>query len=67
MEEAVFVARPDGSAELDGWLLAPSVNTRAKATELHVFDARRIAEGPLCTWRADRVLPVSLHGTFVRA
>ncbi|MBJ7410019.1 MAG: carotenoid oxygenase family protein [Phenylobacterium sp.] len=67
MEEAVFVARLDGSAELDGWLLAPSVNTRAKATELHVFDARRIAEGPLCTWRADRVLPVSLHGTFVRA
>ncbi len=67
MEESVFVARPGGSEELDGWLLAPSVNTRAKATELQVFDARRIAEGPLCTWRADRVLPVSLHGTFVKA
>lgn len=67
MEEAVFVARPGGWDELDGWLLAPSVNTRAKATELHVFDARRIAEGPLCTWRADRALPVSLHGAFVPA
>jgi carotenoid cleavage dioxygenase-like enzyme len=66
-EEAVFVARPGGSSELDGWLLMPSVNTRAKATELHVFDARRVADGPLCTWRADRALPVSLHGTFVRA
>ncbi len=67
MEEAVFVARPGGSDELDGWLLAPSVNTQAKATELHVFDARRIAAGPLCTWRADRALPVSLHGAFVKA
>jgi len=67
MEEAVFVARPGGSDELDGWLLAPSVNTKAKATELHVFDARRVAAGPLCTWRADRALPVSLHGAFVKA
>jgi all-trans-8'-apo-beta-carotenal 15,15'-oxygenase len=67
MEEAVFVARPSGADELDGWLLAPSVNTKAKATELHVFDARRVAAGPLCTWRADRALPVSLHGAFVKA
>jgi all-trans-8'-apo-beta-carotenal 15,15'-oxygenase len=67
MEEAVFVARPGGSDELDGWLLAPTVNTRAKATELHVFDARRVSAGPLCTWRAARALPVSLHGVFVRA
>jgi carotenoid cleavage dioxygenase-like enzyme len=67
VEEAVFVARPGGAEELDGWLLAPSVNIKAKATELHVFDARRVAAGPVCTWRADRALPVSLHGAFVAA
>ena len=67
VEEAVFVARPGSSDELDGWLLAPSVNTQAQATELHVFDARRIAAGPVCTWRARHVLPVSLHGAFVKA
>ena len=67
MEEAVFVARPGGSEELDGWLMAPSVNIKAKATELHVFDARRVAAGPLCTWRSEHVLPVSLHGAFVKA
>ena len=66
MEEAVFVRRPDGTDELDGWLLAPAVNVRAEATELHVFDARNLASGPLCTWRAPLTLPVSLHGTFVR-
>ena len=67
MEEAVFVPRPAGTDELDGWLLAPSVNLLARATELHVFDARRVAAGPICTWRADVVLPVSLHGAFVPA
>lgn len=67
MEEAVFVPRPGGSAELDGWLLAPSVNLLTRATELHVFDASRVAAGPICTWRANVVLPVSLHGVFVAA
>jgi len=67
VEEAVFVPRPGGAAELDGWLIQPSVNLRAKATELHVFKALHVAEGPICTWRADRALPVSLHGAFVPA
>jgi carotenoid cleavage dioxygenase-like enzyme len=67
VEEAVFVPRPGSTAELDGWLLAPSVNIKARATELHAFDARRLAAGPVCTWRAPAVLPVSLHGTFVAA
>jgi carotenoid cleavage dioxygenase-like enzyme len=65
VEEAVFVARPEARGELDGWLLAPSVNLTAKATELHVFDAGRVGAGPLCTWRAEFALPVSLHGAFV--
>ena len=67
VEEAVFVARPGGSAELDGWLVAPSLNTRARATELHVFDSGHVAAGPIATWRAEAALPVSLHGAFVRA
>jgi carotenoid cleavage dioxygenase-like enzyme len=67
MEEAVFAPRPGASGEFDGWLLAPSLNLKARATELHVFDARRVDRGPLCTWRADAALPVSLHGCFVAA
>ena len=67
VEEAVFVPRPGSSAELDGWLLAPSVNLAAKATELHVFDANRVSAGPLASWRADVALPVGLHGAWVAA
>ena len=65
-EEVVFTARPGGSDEFDGWLIGTSINLDAKATELHVFDARHVSAGPLCTWRADVALPMSLHGTFVR-
>jgi carotenoid cleavage dioxygenase-like enzyme len=67
VEESVFVPRPGGDGELDGWLLTPSVNLAAKATELHVFDALQVAAGPICVWRADAALPVSLHGAFVAA
>ena len=63
-EEAVFAPRPGSSAEFDGWLVAPSVNLAAQATELHVFDARRVDEGPLCTWRADLALPAGFHGRW---
>ncbi len=67
VEEAVFVPRGSSYSELDGWLLSPSVNLAAKATELHVFDAGQVSAGPICTWRATIALPVSLHGAFVAA
>jgi all-trans-8'-apo-beta-carotenal 15,15'-oxygenase len=66
-EEVVFVPRPGGSAEFDGWLVGTGVNLDVRATELHVFDARRVAAGPVARWRADVVLPVSLHGVFKEA
>lgn len=65
VEEMVFVPRPGASAELAGWLVGTTVNLDAQATELHVFDARRVAAGPLCTWRADVALPISFHGIWV--
>jgi carotenoid cleavage dioxygenase-like enzyme len=64
VEEAVFAPRPGASGELEGWLLASSVNLAAKASELHVFEASRVADGPVCSWRAEAALPVGLHGVF---
>ena len=48
------------------WLIAPSINLAARATELHVFDARRVDDGPLCTWRADVALPAGFTGGGAR-
>jgi all-trans-8'-apo-beta-carotenal 15,15'-oxygenase len=66
MEEGLFVPRGASSAEGDGWLVGTSLNLRARVTELHVFDALRLADGPVCSWRADVPLPVGFHGAFVR-
>ena len=65
-EEPLFAPRPGSTAEGDGWLLATSINLAARATELHVFDARRIASGPIATWRAPVVLPATFNGMFAQ-
>jgi carotenoid cleavage dioxygenase-like enzyme len=64
VEEFLFV--PRGADEGDGWLVGTTVNLDARATELHLLDARRIEAGPIATWRADVALPVGFHGTFQR-
>ncbi|NBB52126.1 carotenoid oxygenase [Rhizobium sp. CRIBSB] len=64
MEEAVFVPRPGTNAERDAWLVAPSINLAEGVTELHVFDAGRVSDGPLATWRADVALPAGFHGCW---
>lgn len=64
VEEAVFSPRPGGTGEMDGWILGVSVNLDARASELHVLDTRSLSQGPVCTWRSDVALPISLHGQF---
>jgi carotenoid cleavage dioxygenase-like enzyme len=63
----VFVPRPGGGAEFDGWLVGTTINLSARRTELHLFDAGRVAAGPLVSWAADVALPVTFHGVFVGA
>lgn len=64
MEEANWVPKPGRSGETDAWLVAPAVNLRAGVTELHVFDAARVADGPVVSWRADVALPAGFHGIW---
>lgn len=61
-----FVFAPRGTEEADGWLIGTTLNLQARATELHVFDARRVAAGPLASWRAPMPLPLSFHGIFAK-
>jgi carotenoid cleavage dioxygenase-like enzyme len=64
VEEMVFTPRPGSTAEFDGWIIGPTINLRAGRTELHVFDAQHVADGPIATWRADLAIPAGLHGMF---
>lgn len=46
-------------------LVGTTLNLDAKASELHVFDARAIADGPVASWRSALALPLSFHGSWV--
>ncbi len=47
------------------YLIGTTLNLAAQATELHVLDTRRIADGPVVSWRSDVALPVSFHGSWL--
>ena len=46
-------------------LIGTTLNLAAGASELHVFDARRIADGHVVSWRSDVALPLTFHGSWV--
>ncbi len=64
MEEAVWVPKPGQGGEADAWLVGPAINLAEGVTELHVFDAARVSDGPVASWRADVALPAGFHGAW---
>jgi all-trans-8'-apo-beta-carotenal 15,15'-oxygenase len=66
VEEALFVARPGGTQELDGWLVGTTLDLKTRRTQLHVFDARHIDDGPVASWQGQHATPLGFHGTFVQ-
>ncbi len=64
-EEHVFVAR--GPDEGEGWLIGPYIDTRRQAAGLNLFEAGRIADGPLWQGILPYPLPMALHGMFAAA
>ena len=62
-EEHVFV--PRGSAEGDGWLLGPFLDVERRVTGLNLFEAMRLADGPVWQGTLPYPLPLGLHGTFL--
>jgi carotenoid cleavage dioxygenase-like enzyme len=66
-EEPLFVPRPGGSDENDGWVVAPALNWKAGATEVWLFDVRDMSGGPQAVWQAPRALPLGFHGLFRQA
>lgn len=65
--EMVPVPKAGSAAEDQMWLVGPTLNLKARATELHVFDVAHVDSGPVATWRADVALPMSFHGRWKSA
>ncbi|HEX5745677.1 MAG TPA: carotenoid oxygenase family protein [Archangium sp.] len=65
--EPVFIPRPGGSAEDDGWLLAQTYDATSDQTYLAVLDARTPEAGPVARAWLDHGFPFTFHGTWVPA
>ncbi len=63
--EPLFVARPDGEAEDDGWVLLWFYDSAGDRTELAIFDAQDITPGPIAKLKLKHHIPYGLHGSFV--
>ena len=66
-EEHVFVPRAWATAEGDGWIIGTAYDTGSARTSLSVFEAARLAEGPVARMTLPYGLPLGLHGQFVAA
>ena len=47
LQEPIFVPRPGGEAEDDGWVLTMVYNSGSDRTELAILDAQQLSEGPV--------------------
>ncbi|MEM6651093.1 MAG: carotenoid oxygenase family protein [Pseudomonadota bacterium] len=64
VEEFLFVPKVGGSGDADSWLIGTVLNLKAQKSEVCVFDAARVHEGPVCIWQADYSWPLGFHGTW---
>ncbi|MEO1306292.1 MAG: carotenoid oxygenase family protein, partial [Pseudomonadota bacterium] len=64
VEEFLFVPKSGGSSDADAWLIGTVLNLKARTSEVCVFDAARVSDGPVCIWQADYSWPLGFHGTW---
>ncbi|MCB1843184.1 MAG: carotenoid oxygenase family protein, partial [Halioglobus sp.] len=65
--EPVLAPRGDAAGEGDGYLLNLAYNRSSGLSELLVFDAQGIADGPLARVMMPLRIPAGFHGSWVAA
>lgn len=63
--EGVFVPRPGSDREDDGWLVTLVYDARSHTSHWAVFDAARLADGPLARAHLEHHVPLGFHGAWV--
>ena len=64
ISEPVFVARSDSAGEGDGFLLATAFRWDEKRSDLLVFDAGDVSQGPVAVANLDTRVPQGFHGIW---
>lgn len=63
--EAVFIPRPGGLGEDDGYLAVFSYDHGSRASDFVLLDAARIEEEPVCVIGLPQRVPQGLHGNWI--
>lgn len=64
-EEPVFIADKNSTKSGQGWLLQTTLDYKKQRTEIYIFNALNIADGPIAMASMPRALPLGFHGSFV--
>lgn len=62
--EPVFVPRPGGTREDDGWLLLLVYDAAHHRSDVVILDARDLNKGPIARLHLKHHIPYGLHGSF---
>jgi all-trans-8'-apo-beta-carotenal 15,15'-oxygenase len=62
--EPVFIEKP-GSGLDDGWLISQCLDGESKRTFFAMFNASRIADGPVAQIELEHHVPISFHGSWI--
>lgn len=65
-QEPIFVPRAGGAEEDDGWVIAVVHDGKRSISEVQVFDAKAVQDGPVATVNLGMLVPYGLHSTFVQ-
>jgi carotenoid cleavage dioxygenase len=65
--EPLFVPRPGGSADDDGWLLVYVYDKTRDSSDLVVLDASALPAGPVARVHLPRRVPFGFHGSWLPA
>ena len=63
LEEHIFVPDPKNAGDT-GWLIGLHHSISAGTTQLSVFNAFQLSDGPIATARLNQAMPPGLHGSF---
>lgn len=64
MGEPVFVPKPGGTAEDEGWVLCLIYNAARQCSDLIILDGQNIEAGPVARLKLKHHVPYGLHGSF---
>lgn len=67
VSEPLFVPRDHKRLDEQGWLVAYEAQLTAGTTNIVVFDAQSVADGPVCTLPVPESLGFTFHGQWVNA